>query len=111
MSAVTLDNIRRYRAIASLCRQTAAFRPEQKLTLLQQAEEWDRLAMDELESLRAPIMPVYQPVEPVMEALEMEAQEAEAQETEENDEQAGEPYIDTRWWLPRREGLFAGLQA
>jgi hypothetical protein len=45
-----LENVRRYRTIASLCRQTAAFRPAQKWTLLAQAYEWERLAMTELEA-------------------------------------------------------------
>jgi hypothetical protein len=40
----------RYRTIASLCRQAAAFRPTQKWTLLEQAFEWERLAMRELEA-------------------------------------------------------------
>jgi hypothetical protein len=44
-----LENVRRYRAIASLCRQTATFRPTQKWTLLEQAYEWERRAMSELE--------------------------------------------------------------
>jgi hypothetical protein len=44
-----LENVRRYRAIASLCRQTAAFRPAQKCTLLEQACEWERRAISELE--------------------------------------------------------------
>jgi len=44
------DNVRRYRAIASLCRQAAAFRPVQKFSLLQQAEDWERLALIELEA-------------------------------------------------------------
>ena len=42
--------MRRYRTIASLCRQTAAFRPAQKWTLLKQAFEWERLAMTELDA-------------------------------------------------------------
>jgi hypothetical protein len=45
-----LENVRRYRTIASLCRQTAAFRPAQKCTLLEQAYEWERRAMTELEA-------------------------------------------------------------
>jgi hypothetical protein len=45
-----LENVRRYRTIASLCRQTAAFRPAQKWSLLAQAFEWERLAMTELET-------------------------------------------------------------
>ena len=45
-----LENVRRYRAIASLCRQTAAFRPAQKWSLLAQAFEWERLARTELET-------------------------------------------------------------
>ena len=45
-----LENVRRYRTIASLYRQTAAFRPAQKWTLLEQADEWERRAMTELEA-------------------------------------------------------------
>ena len=45
-----LDSVRRYRTIASLCRQAATFRPAQKWTLLEQAFEWERLAMAELET-------------------------------------------------------------
>jgi hypothetical protein len=45
-----LENVRRYRAIASLHRQTAAFRPHQRWSLLEQAEQWERLAVAELES-------------------------------------------------------------
>jgi len=44
------ENVRRYRNIASLFRQAAAFRPTQKCTLLEQANEWERLAMTELEA-------------------------------------------------------------
>ncbi|MGC2813038.1 MAG: hypothetical protein WA303_22060 [Bradyrhizobium sp.] len=53
-----LENVRRYRAIASLYRQTAAFRPPQSLSLLEQAREWERLALAELESyFSAPCRP------------------------------------------------------
>jgi hypothetical protein len=45
-----LENVRRYRAIASLYRQTAAFRPLQSWSLLEQAEEWEHLAVAELEA-------------------------------------------------------------
>ena len=45
-----LENVRRYRTIASLYRQTAAFRPAQKCSLLEQAYEWERRAMTELEA-------------------------------------------------------------
>lgn len=45
-----LENVRRYRATASLYRQTAAFRPEQRLTLLEQAYEWEQRALAELEA-------------------------------------------------------------
>jgi hypothetical protein len=45
-----LENVRRYRAIASLYRQTAAFRPLQSWSLLEQAEEWEHLAVGELEA-------------------------------------------------------------
>jgi len=44
-----LENVRRYRAIASLYRQTAAFRPSQRLSLLDQAREWEERALAELE--------------------------------------------------------------
>jgi hypothetical protein len=45
-----LENVRRYRAIASLHRQTAAFRPCQRWSLLDQAERWEHLAIIELEA-------------------------------------------------------------
>jgi hypothetical protein len=45
-----LENVRRYRAIASLYRQTAAFRPFQSWSLLEQAEEWEHRAVAELEA-------------------------------------------------------------
>jgi hypothetical protein len=45
-----LENVRRYRAIASLYRQTAAFRPHQSCSLLDHAREWERLALAELET-------------------------------------------------------------
>jgi hypothetical protein len=45
-----LENVRRYRAIASLYRQTAALRPLQRLSLLEQAGEWEDLAIAELEA-------------------------------------------------------------
>jgi hypothetical protein len=88
MSAeAVLENVRRYLAIASLCRQAAAFRPEQSWSLLQQAEDWEGRATCELEALTEPSEPA-----------------------NEHPEGQLEPQVDTRWWLPRREGLFAGLQ-
>jgi hypothetical protein len=45
-----LENVRRYRAIASLYRQTATFRPLQSCSLLSQAREWEYLALTVLES-------------------------------------------------------------
>ncbi len=45
-----LENVRRYRAIASLYRQTAAFRPLQRCSLIGQAMEWEHLAVKELEA-------------------------------------------------------------
>lgn len=81
-----LRNVRRYRAIASLCRQAAAFRPLQKSSLLEQAEDWEHLAL-----------------------IEIESRFDQRQEEEKTDAPAG-PLVDTRWWLPRREGLFANLQ-
>jgi len=106
LEADVLENVRRYRAIASLCRQTATFRPEQKMSLLEQAEEWDRLAASELES-------ACEADDNHDEDLALQVlQEVELQEDElQDDELAAEPQVDTRWWLPRREGLFAGLAA
>ena len=83
-----LENARRYRAIASLCRQTAAFRPEQKWSLLQQAEDSERRAISEIEDC---------------------LQASEPAEEDEDPQPSNEPQIDTRWWLPRREGVFANL--
>ena len=45
-----MANVRRYRATASLWRQTAAFRPDQSWSLLEQAERWEDLAVAELEA-------------------------------------------------------------
>jgi hypothetical protein len=45
-----LENVRRCRAIASLYRQTAAFKPVQSASLLDRAEEWDQVALAQLES-------------------------------------------------------------
>jgi len=47
---VVLENVRLYRAIASLCRQTAVFRPAQKWSLLARTYEYERLAITELEA-------------------------------------------------------------
>jgi hypothetical protein len=45
-----LENVRRFRAIASLYRQTAAFRPDQSWSLLEQARDWEYRALAELET-------------------------------------------------------------
>jgi hypothetical protein len=45
-----LENVRRYQAIASLYRRTATFRPQQSWSLLRQADEWEQLAVTELEA-------------------------------------------------------------
>jgi hypothetical protein len=45
-----LENVRRYRGIASLYRQTAAFRPGQSWSLLEQATDWEARALSELEA-------------------------------------------------------------
>ena len=51
MSGIAIqENVRRYRTIASLYRQTAAFRPAQRCSLLSQAYEYERLAIMELEA-------------------------------------------------------------
>ncbi len=92
LNQTVLDNVRRYRAIACLCRQTAAFRPAQRMSLLAQAEDWERLAVTELASICTP-------AGIVDDDLDREV------------EPETEPQVDTRWWLPRREGLFARLAA
>ncbi|CCE01654.1 hypothetical protein [Bradyrhizobium sp. STM 3809] len=45
-----LENVRRYRTVASLYRQTAAFRPHQRDSLLAQAADWESRAVAELEA-------------------------------------------------------------
>jgi hypothetical protein len=45
-----LENVRRYRAVASLFRQTATFRPIQRHSLLAEAARWEHLALSELEA-------------------------------------------------------------
>jgi hypothetical protein len=55
-----MENVRRFRAIASLYRQTATFRPVQSWSLLGQAERWEQLALAELEAyFRASSSPNY----------------------------------------------------
>ena len=49
-----LENVRRYCATASLYRQTAAFRPNQRQSLLEQAFEWETRALVELEGYFEP---------------------------------------------------------
>jgi hypothetical protein len=59
------EALRQYRAIASLYRQTAAFRPLQRDSLLGQAKQWEHRAMVELETyfeLRDnPLRPILMP--------------------------------------------------
>jgi hypothetical protein len=50
MSKAVLENVRRHRAVASLYRQTAAFRPIQRRSLLAEAAHWEHLALSELEA-------------------------------------------------------------
>ncbi|QQO13330.1 hypothetical protein JJB99_28600 [Bradyrhizobium diazoefficiens] len=45
-----MENVRRYRALASLCRQQAAYRPLQNWELLGQAEHFEHLAETELKA-------------------------------------------------------------
>jgi hypothetical protein len=45
---VAMKNASHYRALASLCRQQAAYRPDQSWQLLGQAERWEHLAATEL---------------------------------------------------------------
>ena len=48
--SAAMENVRRYQWIAGLCRRTAAFRPSQAWSLLEQAKEWEYLAVRELEA-------------------------------------------------------------
>jgi hypothetical protein len=43
-----MEKVRRYRALGSLCRQQAAYNPDQSWHLLGQAEQWEYLADEEL---------------------------------------------------------------
>jgi hypothetical protein len=43
-----MKNAAQYRALASLCRQTAAYHPDKSWNLLGQAERWEHLAEVEL---------------------------------------------------------------
>jgi hypothetical protein len=43
-----MKNASHYRALASLCRQQAAYRPDQSWQLLGQAERWEHLAEVEI---------------------------------------------------------------
>ena len=45
---VSMKNASHYRALASLCRQQAAYRPDQTWQLLGQAERWEHLAEAEI---------------------------------------------------------------
>ncbi len=47
---VAMENAAQYRALASLCRQTAAYNPDKSWQLLGQAERWEHLAEAELAS-------------------------------------------------------------
>ena len=48
---VAMDNVVRYRAMGSLCRQHAAYNPSESWRLLAQAEHWDHLAEVEMSAL------------------------------------------------------------
>jgi hypothetical protein len=45
---VVLENVRRYRAVASLYRQTVAFRPVQRHSLLAEDVHWEHLALSNI---------------------------------------------------------------
>jgi hypothetical protein len=67
-SNAVLENVRRYRAVASLYRQTAAFRPTQRHSLLAEAARWDHLALSELEAYFSASGGAAQRVESIKEA-------------------------------------------
>lgn len=43
-----METVGRFRAMASLCRQTAAYHPDRSWKLLAEAEYWEHLANDAL---------------------------------------------------------------
>ncbi|OAF13092.1 hypothetical protein AYJ54_44730 [Bradyrhizobium centrolobii] len=43
-----METVRRLRAMASLCRQTAAYHPDRSWRLLAEAEHWEHLANEAL---------------------------------------------------------------
>ncbi len=45
-----MNNVSRYRAMSSLCRQHAAYNPSQSWQLLADAERWEHLAATEMSS-------------------------------------------------------------
>jgi hypothetical protein len=45
---VAMKNVLRYRALGSLCRQHAAYNPDESWKLLAQAEHWEHLAQVEM---------------------------------------------------------------
>jgi hypothetical protein len=45
-----MKNVRRFRAMGSLCRQQAAYNPSQSWKLLAEAEYWEHLAQAEMSS-------------------------------------------------------------
>jgi hypothetical protein len=47
---VTVNKVRRFRAMGSLCRQQAAYNPAQSWKLLAEAEFWEHLAQAEASS-------------------------------------------------------------
>jgi hypothetical protein len=63
-SNAVLEDVRRYGAIASLYRQTAALRPLQRASLLCHAHEWERRAIEALEAYFTVCNMAYDP-EPV----------------------------------------------
>ncbi|MGY4501975.1 hypothetical protein ACVWYH_005932 [Bradyrhizobium sp. GM24.11] len=46
-----METVRRLRAMASLCRQSAAYHPDRSWNLLAEAEYWEHLANGELVEL------------------------------------------------------------
>lgn len=73
-----MENVRRYRAMASLCRQQAAYRPLQSWHLLGQAERWEHLAEAELKAHFDACNAVDVPVIKVAPALAQQWQTPEA---------------------------------
>jgi hypothetical protein len=57
LEARKMQNLVRYRAMESLCRQSAVFHPQESWRLLAEAEMWHHKALEEIASSSQPCAP------------------------------------------------------